>query len=281
MLKVTLIGLLAVRPYFTSSPNFFPFTVLPADRLWIQRALPKPNPLKNRKRKRVATDTNDRKAKRSANGSSKNSKHITDDCDEQPITPKSTSSRSRQRAVQSVTAASGGRGGGRVAKTQAKIKLDAQAKELAEFQRQISTASKNKGKGPALPPPPPKGTRLSKRLRGSMEEDEWQPVPEEWLTGAKEPGSETNLPKTGLESDDESALTSLSDEDEDETVGEAGSEAALRKLKGGGEIGESVNSKELESEVPADFIEWDTVSRGFLATCVLYANPEQDCGNLV
>lgn len=259
--------------YLTSSlPSIYHSGNCLADRLWIQRAFPKPKPPQTRKRKRAAaSDNNGRKAKRSANEQSRNNKHLIDDSHDQPVTLKSTSSRSRQRAVQSSTSTSGGRGGGRAAKTQAKMKLDAQAKELAEFQRQLSAAAKNKGKGPTLPPPP-KGTRLSKRLRGSTEEDEWQPIPEEWLTSTKEPDSEKDLPKTGLESDDESALTSLSDEDEDEAAEEAESEGTMHNtLKGGGLTDEeSVDNKqpEIPSEIPADFIEWETVSPGLLFTCV-------------
>lgn len=149
-----------------------------------------------------------------------------------------------------------------MAKAQAKMKMDAQAKELAVFQRQTAATAKNKGKGFTLTLPP-RGTRLSKRLRGSMEEDEWQPVPDEWLADHTDPGS-GKLPKTGLESDDESALTSLSDEDE-EVADETGSqETNYSKSKGANQTDDDrvVDDRGLEVplETASDFVEWETVS---------------------
>lgn len=87
----------------------------------------------------------------------------------------------------------------RAAKLQANKKLDAQAKELAEFQRQ-AVLSTSPGKfsprssrrswnnvtvNEASSRKPTMGTRLSARLRGTSraddDDDEWQQVPEEWL----------------------------------------------------------------------------------------------------
>ncbi|THH09749.1 hypothetical protein EW146_g8602, partial [Bondarzewia mesenterica] len=131
--------------------------------------------------------------------------------------------------------------GSRAAKTQANLKLDAQAKELAELQRQAAAESKRGGKraaGAAATLSPRKaavvGTRVSARLRGAtVVEDEWQEIPEEWLkdtkdgeSGGKEDNQggqdeqmraektgETHKLKTGLEEDDAiSELTELSEE---------------------------------------------------------------------
>jgi hypothetical protein len=148
------------------------------------------------------------------------------------------------------------------------MKMDAQAKDLAEFQSQAAEAAKNKGKSPAQPTPAPKGTRLSKRLRGSMEEEDWQPVPDEWLAesnASAPPKLPTTLPKTGLESDDESALTSLTDDDEDVVAeGAEDEEAGGGKSNPSGQIDEetTLDDRGLEvlPEMPSDFIEWETVS---------------------
>ncbi|KAG6825696.1 hypothetical protein H0H92_002791 [Tricholoma furcatifolium] len=135
-------------------------------------------------------------------------------------------------------------GRSRAAKSQAKAKLDAQAKELAELNRQanaqarsssgLRTSSRVSGspkKGsPKKPPPPPRatGVRSSRRLRGDEEEDEWQSVPEEWLNDDEEskPSKGTKAKasrakeseKTGLEDGDSdiSELTELSEDSEEE-----------------------------------------------------------------
>lgn len=235
-----------------------------ADRLWIQRPLPKPP--QSHKRKRLATgNTNVRKGNRTSSEpvTKKNRKYA--DAPDEVVTPKfkQTPGRSTRQGLSYTGAVSTGRGGGRAAKTQAKMKMDAQAKDLAEFQRQTAAAVKSKGKSPAQPPPAPKGTRLSKRLRGSMEEEDWQPVPDEWLADSNASPPVTlpsALPKTGLESDDESALTSLSDdEDEDATPEEADHEEADRgKSDANGHILDD-RGLEMPPELPSDFIEWETV----------------------
>jgi hypothetical protein len=81
----------------------------------------------------------------------------------------------------------------RAAKTNANKKLDAQAKALAEFQRQnlattkTGRASKRRKLDEEEEFATPRrtlGTRMSKRLRQSLnDEDEWQQIPDEWLSG--------------------------------------------------------------------------------------------------
>jgi hypothetical protein len=65
----------------------------------------------------------------------------------------------------------------------------------------------------------------------------------------------TTLGKTGLESDDDSALTSLSDEDEDEEEEDSGGES-----KGDNEATVDDRGLEVLPEMPTDFVEWETVS---------------------
>lgn len=226
--------------------------------MWIQRTPPKPP--QNRKRKRPANgDNHSRKTKRPA-------KELVETF-EAPVTPSASRAggrSGRRNAPQPVPTTSGGRGGGRAAKAQAKEKMDAQAKELAEFQRQAAVAARNKGKAAAPPPPPPKGTRLSKRLRGAIEEEEWQPVPDEWLAESSSPApakASKMSPKTGLESDDESALTSLSGDDGEEGKAEdpISDETKLnsQRLKDGGLDDRGL---EVPPEMPSGFIEWETAS---------------------
>jgi hypothetical protein len=238
--------------------------------LWIQRPLPKLT--QNRKRKRPAAgDTNGRKGKRVASEPAvKKTKTHAEASNHEAVTPRSNRTLGRSARLNTARIAStvsAGRGGGRAAKTQAKMKMDEQAKDLAEFQRQAATTARSNGKSPAEPPPPPRGTRLSKRLRGSMEEEDWQPVPDEWLAESKTPPAEAAvaaLVKTGLESDDESALTSLSDDDEEKDAAEE-----VEPEDGGGKpkgdhVGTDaiLNDRGLEvpPEMPSDFVEWETVS---------------------
>jgi hypothetical protein len=155
-------------------------------------------------------------------------------------------------------------GRGRAAKAQANIKLDAQAKELAAFQRDSTTFRASKKEVVSTPlPGRPVGTRVSRRLRGDVE-DGWQPVPEEWLSEAGNTKEEdkrkkmTEL-KTGLGSDQGSIsdLTDLSSLEE--TVDVPTPENVDSKT---GETGQVMHEKELDgaSTVPNGFIEWETVS---------------------
>lgn len=122
--------------------------------------------------------------------------------------------------------------GSRAAKARANQKLDAQAKDLAEFQRQMAASSgtsprSSKGITLSRTLHRPAGIRLSARLRGpTAMEEEWQEIPEEWLSTKttaqdtiKEPSrdpspQEQHNLRTGLESDDDtiSDLTDLSDD---------------------------------------------------------------------
>lgn len=210
------------------------------DRLWIQRQPPKPPAPPKRKRKNPP--------KKSASKASTSKAVIEDDSDTMPEpdevpqkrTRTSAARATRQQAAIAGTPTSGR--GARAAKLQANKKLDAQARELAEFQRQATASEKfssrskrsTRSNGVAHPSPRPvRGTRASARLRGpSMDDDddEWQQVPDEWLQQTahdEEPASNGRSRRAGGsrampppqqasedETDDDGALhTGLSDDD--------------------------------------------------------------------
>ena len=184
--------------------------------------------------------------------------------------------------------------GPRAAKLKANKKLDAQAKALAEFQRENtlttrSTRTTRRGgpdKDPGSPPSrSSRATRVNGRLRrGEADPDEeWQSIPDEWLT---EDNSEppprtstratklrrispevTNLEsdledpkpiKTGLESDESiSDLTDLSS-DHEASVSTEGNNGGGNKCNGGVPTdGKQDYAK--PDDNPEEFIEWEMV----------------------
>ncbi|KZO96732.1 hypothetical protein CALVIDRAFT_555077, partial [Calocera viscosa TUFC12733] len=162
-----------------------------------------------------------------------------------------------------------------------------------------AAAAKPTPPSPSKSPPRPRvlGIRQSTRLRGKQ--DEWQEIPEEWLaedgpnpasgsgSGAPGAGGEKQVNGNGsgrkrpLEEDDDSELTELSDEEE-------GEKAAHRDADGDVEMKDAEVKQELEQdataassslssppatpppppppkkatgpELPADFIEWETIA---------------------
>lgn len=174
---------------------------------------------------------------------------------------------------------------GRAAKTRANQRLDAQARDVAEFQRQSRT------RATSATPRKPTGIRVSARLRGTtVEDNEWQEVPDEWLAVsdshqryAKDspasplPASKKKM-KTGLESEDSSVseLTELSD-GEDHAVG-AERDFHERPVVDTEETNPTSAEKDTDAEIedqqdgeaklidppimpllPDDFVEWETV----------------------
>ncbi|KAJ7844367.1 hypothetical protein B0H14DRAFT_2278678, partial [Mycena olivaceomarginata] len=212
------------------------YWLIGADRLWLQRAHPRPpryTTTSSLKRKRPDMTA---KAK-SKRPSAKRARLASED-------PKVT-----------ITVPAGG---GRAAKAQAKLKLDQQAKELAELNRTARTKApatrESRGGRTPVAPVRPLGTRVSSRLRGA-DDDEWQAVPEDWL---EEKGSRKKAPvkpnlKTGLESDGESIsdLTELSEDSVDEAQEETGPAA---------EAEEEPQTEDNKEEGPPDnFVEWETI----------------------
>ncbi|TFK40094.1 hypothetical protein BDQ12DRAFT_680331 [Crucibulum laeve] len=229
------------------------------DRLWIQRELPKPP--KSLKRKR-GLEAQAAKARPKSNFT------------------KDRSTKKPRLAPANEDTSSNLRGRGRAAKAQAKLKLDAQAKELAELNRQAalqksparSRRRPTDGVSSNIAPKPVAsrtvGTRISARLRG-VQEEEWQPIPEDWLDGdvngvtskmSTRTVSRNNLEasKTGLESDNGSIsdLTELSSETEDK---EEPDEATMNHHVPEPQPPADDRGLEHPPNLPEGFIEWEMI----------------------
>ncbi|KAF9533716.1 hypothetical protein CPB83DRAFT_405954 [Crepidotus variabilis] len=217
-----------------------------SDRLWIQRALPKAPGKKPLKRKRTTAKSSVKTKTTSA---------ITRNAKRPRITPPEV--KSKQQPIENP---SSGRHS-RAAKDQAKLKLDAQARELAELNRQAALTSPKKIPRQASmrskviqTPPKTIGTRASARIRGNpnTQDEEWQPVPEGWLEEgpsfiSSRSSSRIAIKKTGLETDDGSVsdLTELSEDTPDPSISD--------NEKDHDEPG-------LEPEPQPDgFVEWETI----------------------
>ncbi|KAL1745390.1 hypothetical protein HDZ31DRAFT_63138 [Schizophyllum fasciatum] len=149
------------------------YWLIGADRLWIQRAIPRPpRQTPTLKRKRAAAP---KAAKNNKRSSAKRPRVEPEPSKSRASTSRTPASRRRRDTSTASTPPAGGRGGTRAAKSQANLKLDAQAKELAELQRQAQLDASGR--------PRPLGTRVSSRLRGQDDDEEWQQVPDAWLNG--------------------------------------------------------------------------------------------------
>lgn len=174
---------------------------------------------------------------------------------------------------------------GRAAKIRANQRLDAQARDLADFRRQMVSS---RTRAASITARKPTGIRVSARLRGTaVEDDEWQEVPDEWLAvsdthknSAKDPPpASKKQAKTGLESDDSSIseLTELSDGEADAVGSERNfdekseadtEEANPTSVKKDTDVDAEDQQGEEEKLVdppitpllPDDFVEWETVS---------------------
>ncbi|KAG5637972.1 hypothetical protein H0H81_002416 [Sphagnurus paluster] len=240
-----------------------------ADRIWLQRPIPKPP------RNKATNNAASLKRKRSA-------KTVPKDKGRSAPTP--APKRQRLHVEEPV-------GRGRAAKAQAKVKLDAQAKELEELNRQakgLRSSARGRGVVASTSPvkqavPAPTGTRVSARLRGREDEHEWQAVPDEWLNDVVITSTKANgrrgppkKQKTGLESDasDISDLTELTEEndgDEDLEDDEDEDQEPEPEEQPVYEQGETkpaietcappVDDRGLESPPisPEGFIEWETI----------------------
>ena len=163
----------------------------------------------------------------------------------------------------------------RAAKDQAMMKLDAQARDLANLHRQAALLNQEYSPTSLRSQPfgytsRPLGTRISARLRGSQKE-EWQSIPKEWLNEGKslqDVKTEAESSKTGLESDEDaiSDLTELSEGVSDDSK--------LNTSSLGGKPAESPAFKHRETSgelrVLDTYVEWETVS------WLLIASPHTD-----
>ncbi|KAJ8072581.1 hypothetical protein PM082_016140 [Marasmius tenuissimus] len=275
------------------------YWLIGADRLWIQRELPKPpRPAKsaNKKRKRGAKDAgNSSKAKRAktsraATTSSKKGKAKA----KGKAKTASTSSKAKAKAKPPVEEPATPSRHGRAAKAKANVQLEAQAKQLAELNRQAAAMAKTNGRTPrgskvqsssppkSTPTPSrvsarltrnssasaarPLGTRISARLRGAeSDEEEWQPIPDDWLNDKED----NDYDKTGISSVSSSLsdLTELSDkeaeddEENDDEEQEAEEEQDEAEEEEEEEEEEEAPVEETPEEValPEGFIEWETI----------------------
>ncbi|KIP10978.1 hypothetical protein PHLGIDRAFT_125116 [Phlebiopsis gigantea 11061_1 CR5-6] len=162
------------------------------DRLWIQRKPPRPPAPPKRKRKAAPTKT------ASKVSASKAVMQEESDSEPEPL-PQKRARAANGRALRNKRAASPATPSGRsarAAKLQANKKLDAQAKELAEFQRLAAASEKSSPRSTrrtrnsdltsatSSKKATIVGTRVSARLRGVSQDDdddEWQQIPEDWL----------------------------------------------------------------------------------------------------
>ncbi|KAG8880976.1 hypothetical protein FRB97_000300 [Tulasnella sp. 331] len=173
---------------------------------------------------------------------------------------------------------------------------------------EVSAASKKRGRPvkPVLPPPAPQpdqeqdppvrrskraaaaessspskrskvvGTRVSTRIRGRELEDEWQPIPDEWLENSSPAPSDegrrgrrsngTSRKSTGLDDDSDSELTELSDAELPETEtrsdeAKTNSEPADAELEAQPAKPEERAAEDAPWPPPDDpnFIEWETL----------------------
>lgn len=183
-----------------------------ADRLWIQRVVPKP--YKKSGKRKATSNADNRKAKapriEEVKGSRNSSRDVSPRAGNKsnPKTRKSdrapsTSRRGSRRPIEVeeaevLSSPSGGRS--RAAKTQANVKLDLQAKQLAAAKAEIesfnrmSTARNSPSKSSSRPV---LGTRASRRLRGDDEDDEWQQIPEEWMPSEDEKSKSSGAQRNG------------------------------------------------------------------------------------
>ena len=254
-----------------------------ADRLWIQRPIFKP---KNLKRKRLPAPKQ-LATKETRKPTGKRRKVLQDDSSD------SCGNASDPPPREVMTS------GPRAAKLKANKKLDAQARALAEFQRENAIATRStratrrggpdSNAGSSLLRPP-RGTRVSIRLRRGQPdpEEEWQSIPDEWLTEdnsephprrparASKPsrlspddtGSESDLEgsrpfKTGLESDGSvSDLTDLSSNHEDDPdeypVSTEENDGDEDECRSGAPLDENHEGTK-PGDGPEEFIEWEMV----------------------
>lgn len=270
---------------FNSRANHIYSTLV--DRLWIQRVPPKPPrppPKNSLKRKRTA-------------GSNQSPAKLSSPAKRPRLQPKTKNGKSPVKPATPTTAS--GRQG-RAAKDQANIKLDAQAKELAELNRQAGLLVRKSRGAPSFDVAPspahasgsrltrastssaaaaasvrPLGTRLSARLRGSQDE-EWQAIPDEWLEDDNSIGKGKGRRRapSPARSDANSSISELTElsEESDTNVEEAKVEEEEEQTV----PAIADNDKAREPTTPEEFVEWETVRLSLIFTC-LYSQYHLAC----
>lgn len=248
-----------------------------ADRLWIQRPLPKPS-RKNLKRKAVDSPAN-RKAKsprvdkqmRTKSKPSLQSRLAADASKGDRSLSRSTRSQHRSQTDEPLLPTANSRA--RAAKTKANVKLDLQARQLAAAKAEMEalerhTASRSPKRARSI------GTRKSKRLQTSESDDDWQQIPPEWLcTGSDTetaPANQRNNPsarqrrgsgKTEQTRAVNSYVATLDSDDSDLTELSDDEPSPDRDLDLQGENSEEIIPHENATAKELDqFNEWETVS---------------------
>lgn len=210
-----------------------------ADRLWIQRSLPRSHhQVKNTRGDNDASQTN-------TSGRAKR-RRLEKDLELEDRTVVAVRPKANDRA----------------AKTRAKVKLDAHAQSASG----MVNVDGFRGTQDKITSRPILGTRASARLRGTLQ-GERQPIFRKWMGEGIDPDIQfTSDLKTGLESDiDElSELTELSEDSQDEPPD------SIEKPSPSDDIGihSSKNpihtSYEVQKQSQKDFVEWETVSARIL-----------------
>ncbi|KAJ3809360.1 hypothetical protein F5876DRAFT_44013 [Lentinula aff. lateritia] len=222
------------------------YWLIGADRLWIQRVPPKPTrppPKHSLKRKRIVGMD---QSKTKLSSSTKRLRlQYTIESDRNVA----------KSAIEPVLSTSGRHG--RAAKDQANLKLDAQAKELAELNRQAALLASHSPGSNRTSSARPLGTRQSARLRGS-DDDEWQAIPDEWLQNdedgdVEEKGKGKRRSPSIRSISSISELTALSSE-EDEEIPTPAEETRIKE--------EPVSPDKSQENVSMtqDFVEWETLA---------------------
>ena len=281
-------------------PTFFYLSFLfPADRLWIQRPIPKPRPTKPKPQ--LKANLNVKVKAKLSTSKSKSLKRNGDAGPSHLPSSKSTSKRPRLQYAPSSSSkfqptldAVPGTGRGRAAKLHANLKLDAQAKELIKLNRQaaelarlqsslrssrrgqVSSITENNAIGGDSSGTRKErdrviGTRISARLRGNARDSadgEWQAVPQEWLVveGSNGRGKEEQeawmrdaAVKTGLESEG-SEISDLTELSEDAAEADDDEGEEEEHTQEGKKVMQvDDGGTEDPLTLPEGFIEWETV----------------------
>ncbi|KIK62360.1 hypothetical protein GYMLUDRAFT_495420 [Collybiopsis luxurians FD-317 M1] len=253
------------------------YWLIGADRLWIQRVPPKPprSLAKNLLKRKRTTESKTSPTKRARTQATAKTR------------------KANSKPAPSTPTASGRHG--RAAKDQANLKLDAQAKELAELNRQAALSASTSASGrkssartQAAASPArasgsrttrastrPLGTRVSARLRGSEDDEEWQTIPDEWLRDRKDDdykdGNSKSTrrapsPSRSIANSSISELTELSEEsDKKEEMDEKQSEKAeeqeeQEEQEEEAETEPAENSNAQQPSPPEQFVEWETIA---------------------
>ncbi|KAI0747333.1 hypothetical protein BC629DRAFT_1739948 [Irpex lacteus] len=265
-------GLWRIEPIgYDSKTNAY--WLIGPDRLWIQRALPKPPRPAKRKRPAPA-----KKSKPTA--STSKAAEVDSEPELETLVPSKRTRTANGRASRSKPKAEESTPSGREFQRQAAL--------LSSPSRATRTnRSARSGTGARAQPSPSKrpvlGTRASARLRGAAQDsdDEWQQVPDDWFEDEKDnsivvsgrrtrnKGKARAEPKdqdaedaaevAGLGSDAVSELTELSDDDDG-----GGEETSNKKSKAKEDpVVEEETKHVIEYlpvvEVPEDFVEWEAI----------------------